>query len=189
MQKKEENRWQPVECASRSLTETEKRYSQLEKETLAVRWECERCYMYLIGSTFVVETDHKPLLPLFNNPNSFPPLRIERWLLYLQQFDFKLVYCPGKDNAADYLSRHAIPATSTERKESESRRRTVHAIIQDSLPKSISLTEIREATKVDAVGTLHPARKDPEVSERFFDQTFCKRILRTELHRWNSHAR
>ena len=149
LQKKEENRWQPVECASRSLTETEKRYSQLEKEALAVRWACERCYMYLIGSTFVVETDQKPLLPLFNNPNSFPPLRIERWLLYLQQFDFKLVYCPGKDNAADYLSRHAIPATSTERKESESRRRTVHAIIQDFLPKSISQTEVQEATKED----------------------------------------
>ena len=116
LQKKEENQWQPVECASRSLTETEKCYLQLEKEALAIRWACERCYVYLIGSTFVVETDHKPLLPLFNNPNSFPPLRIERWLLYLQQFDFKLVYCPGKDNAADYLSRHAIPITSTERK-------------------------------------------------------------------------
>ena len=59
-----------------------------------------------------------------------------------------MVYCPGKDNAAD-LSRHVIPATSTERKESESRRRTVHAIIQDSLPKSISLTELQEATKDD----------------------------------------
>ena len=65
LQKKEENRWQPVECARRSQTETAKRYSQLEREALAVRWACERCYMYLIGSTFVVETDHKPLLPLF----------------------------------------------------------------------------------------------------------------------------
>ena len=75
LQKKEENRWQRVECASRSLTE--KWYLQLEKEALAVRWAYERCYMYLIGSTFVVETDHKALLPLFNNPNSFLPLRIE----------------------------------------------------------------------------------------------------------------
>ena len=149
LQKKEENRGQPIECASRSLTETEKRYLLLEREALAVRWACERCYMYLIGSTFVVETDHKPLLQLFNSPNSFPPLRIEQWLLYLQQFDFKLVYCAGKDNAADYLSRHAIPATSTKRKESESRHRTVHEIIQDSLPKSISLTEVQEATKDD----------------------------------------
>ena len=134
-QKKEENRWQPIECASRSLTEKEKQYLQLINEALAVRWACEHCHMYLIGSTFVVETDHKPLLPLLNNPNSFPPLRIERWLLYLQQFDFKLVYCSRKDNAADYLSRHAIPATSTKRKEIESRCRTVHAIIQHSLPK------------------------------------------------------
>ena len=38
LQKKEGDQWQPVECASRSLTETEKRYSQLEKEALAIRW-------------------------------------------------------------------------------------------------------------------------------------------------------
>ena len=34
---KKENAWKPVESASRSLTETEKRYSQLEKEALAIR--------------------------------------------------------------------------------------------------------------------------------------------------------
>ena len=53
---------QPIECASRSMTETEKRHSQLEKEALAIRWACERCYIYVVGSSFVV--DHKPLIPL-----------------------------------------------------------------------------------------------------------------------------
>ena len=113
---KKGDQWQPVECVSGNLTETEKRYSQLEKEALAIRWACEHCYMYLIGSTFVVETDHKPLIPLFNNLNSYPPLRIEQQLLYLQQFDFKLEYLPGRENAADYLSRHAIPSTRFRRK-------------------------------------------------------------------------
>ena len=93
MQKKPEG-WKAVECASRSLTEVEKRYSQIDREALAIRWACERCYLYLIGSSFVIETDHQPLLPLFNNPHSRPPMRIERWLLYLQQFDFQLKYCP-----------------------------------------------------------------------------------------------
>ena len=108
------DKWQPIECASRSLTKTEKRYSQLEKEALAIRWACERCNICVIGSSFVIETDRKPLIPLFNNPNSRPPLRIERLLLFLQQFDFTLRYCSGKENAADYLSRHAIPVTTDE---------------------------------------------------------------------------
>ena len=93
MQKKPEG-WKAVECASRSLTEVEKRYLQIDREALAIRWACERCYLYLIGNSFVIETDHQPLLPLFNNPHSRPPMRIERWLLYLQQFDFQLKYCP-----------------------------------------------------------------------------------------------
>ena len=42
--------WRPVTCASKSLMPTEQRYSQLEREALALRWGCERCYVYLIGS-------------------------------------------------------------------------------------------------------------------------------------------
>lgn len=61
-----------------------------------------------------METDHKSLIPLFNKPNGNPPLRIERWVLYLQQFDFESRYCPGKDNAAYYLSGHAIQVSATE---------------------------------------------------------------------------
>ncbi len=149
LQKKERNEWKPIECSSRSLTETEKRYSQLEKEALAIRWACERCYVYLIGSNFIVETDHKPLVPLFNNPNSRPPLRIERWLLYLQQFQFTLRYCPGSENAADYLSRHAIPVASDQEKDSKRRNDIVHQIIVNTIPKSITLEEMQEATAID----------------------------------------
>ena len=139
LQKESQEKWQPVECASRSLTDTEKRYSQLEKEALAIRWACERCYTYLIGSKFVIETDHKPLVPLFSNPCSCLPLRLERWMLYLQQFDFELHYCSGKDNAADYLSRHAIPATQNNEKESEARSSVVHRIIEETVPKSLCI--------------------------------------------------
>ena len=106
---KSDDRWKPIVCASRRLTETEQRYSQLEREALAIRWACERCYTYLIGSTFTVLSDHKPLESLMNNANSRPPTRIERWLMYLQQFDFKVKYLRGKINCADYLSRHAMP--------------------------------------------------------------------------------
>ena len=72
MQKKPQRR-KAIECASRSLTEVEKRHPQIDREALAIRWACERCYKYLIGSSCVIETDHQPLIPLFNNPQSRPP--------------------------------------------------------------------------------------------------------------------
>jgi len=72
MQKKPQG-WKAVECASRSLPEVEKRYHWIDGEALAIRWACKRRYKYLIGSSFVIETDNQLLTPLFNNPHSNPP--------------------------------------------------------------------------------------------------------------------
>ena len=73
---KETGRVESSECASRSLAEVEKRYPQIDREALAIRWACEQCYLYLAGSSFVIETDHQPLLPLFNNSHSRPPIEL-----------------------------------------------------------------------------------------------------------------
>ena len=149
--------WQPVFCASRSLSEVEQRYSQTEREALAIRWACERCYVYLIGANFVVETDHAPLLPMFNNPNSRPPMRIERWLTYLQQFSFKLVYKPGPQNGADYLSRHPLPETEKDILTSKNREDIICTLIRDTTPKAIKLSEIQAETAKDkTLQTLIP---------------------------------
>ena len=66
-----------VAYASCSLTEVEQKYSQTEKEALAVVWGCERFHMYLIGTKFDLFTDHKALEVIFT-PTSKPPARIER---------------------------------------------------------------------------------------------------------------
>ncbi len=175
MLQKKTSGWQPVACHSRSLTDVEKRYSQMEREALAVRWACERCYEYLIGSPrFQVITDHKPLIPLFNNANSRPPLRIERWLMYLQQFDFELVYMPGKQNGADYLSRHSLPHSIRDEQQGNYREVVVRSIVQNLIPRAITLKEVQNATASDAVlkrvkikvvdGTLANYKKDKALS-------------------------
>ena len=46
--------------ASRSLSDVERRYSQTEKEALALVWACEGFYMYIYGIDFELLTDHKP---------------------------------------------------------------------------------------------------------------------------------
>ena len=73
-----------VAYASRTLTDVKCRYSQTEREAISIVWGCEHFHLYLYGAPFEIITDHKPLELIFNNPNSKPPSRIERWGLCLQ---------------------------------------------------------------------------------------------------------
>ena len=75
---------QIIAYASRSLTDTEKRYSQLEKEALAIVFGIERFRTYIYGLQFTLVTDHRPLEYLFNKTRSKPSMRVERWRLRLQ---------------------------------------------------------------------------------------------------------
>jgi len=59
-----ESKWRPVAYASRSMTDTEKRYAQIEKEALAITWACKKFSDYILGKSITIETDHKPLVPL-----------------------------------------------------------------------------------------------------------------------------
>lgn len=94
----------PIAYASKSLTITEKRYCQTEKEALALVWAVERFSVYLLGRKFELETDHKPLEAIFK-PTSRPCARIERWVLRLQSFSFIVKYRKGTSNVADPISR------------------------------------------------------------------------------------
>ncbi|XP_062535602.1 uncharacterized protein K02A2.6-like [Armigeres subalbatus] len=96
-----------ISFASKSLTETERRYCQTEKEALAVVWSVERFKYYLLGKKFDILTDCKVLELLFSR-RSKPCARIERWVLRLQTFDYNILYVSGKDNVADPLSRLAV---------------------------------------------------------------------------------
>ena len=67
--------WKPVTYASRWLMDMEKQYAQIEKEALATTWACEKFSTYILGSPFLVESDHKPLVPLLNTKHldDLPP--------------------------------------------------------------------------------------------------------------------
>lgn len=96
----------PIAYASKALTETEKRYANIERELLAVVFGCERFNTYVYGKPFTVESDHKPLEQIQKKSLASTPPRLQRMMLRLQKYDVNIVYRPGKEMVlADMLSR------------------------------------------------------------------------------------
>lgn len=115
----DDQNWHPVCFASRSLSETESRYAQVEKEALASTYACEKFSKYLTGlAVFTLETDHKPLIALLGSKalDELPP-RIQRMRMRLMRFTYNIVHVPGRHMyTADFLSRSPLgkPSDSDE---------------------------------------------------------------------------
>lgn len=107
MQIQEDGKRRPIGYASRSLTDTEQRYAVIEKEALAATWACEKFSEYVLGMDFLLETDHKPLVPLLSSKElSKMPPRIQRFRLRMMRFSPRIQHVPGKQQIiADSLSR------------------------------------------------------------------------------------
>ena len=85
LQKQLDGSWKPVAFASRALTITEQRYVQIEKEALAITWCCEHFSDYLLGKTFHINTDHKPLVSLLSTKN------LDELPVHVQHFKMRLM--------------------------------------------------------------------------------------------------
>ena len=93
----------PIAYESRKLNAAEGNYATHEKELLAVIHALRTWRHYLLGNHFVVVTDHNSLKYLHTQPTL--SRRQARWAEFLAEFDFEIVYRPGKSNVvADALS-------------------------------------------------------------------------------------
>ena len=99
----------PIANASKTLTEAQRNYNQIQKEALAVVYALNKFHQFLYGRTFILVTDHKPLLSLFGPTKATPSLaanRLARWALMLSQYQYTVEYRQTKDHGnADALSR------------------------------------------------------------------------------------
>ena len=114
LQEEAPNTWKPVSFISRSMTTTEAKYARIEKEALAVTWACEQSSNYIIGKPIIIETDHKPLVPLLTSHtlDKLTP-RLQRYKMRLMRFHINDVrHIPGKLHyTADTLSRQIPKGT------------------------------------------------------------------------------
>ncbi|KAK3740432.1 hypothetical protein QZH41_004600 [Actinostola sp. cb2023] len=138
-----------VAYASRSLTDCESRYSQTEREALAVVWGTEHFHLYIHGSSFQAITDHKPLETIFNKSTCKATARLERLQLRLQPYKITVVYRPGADNPADYMSRHPDPKHTTSPNHLSRVDSYVNFVTANAVPNAVTLQEIQDATAKD----------------------------------------
>ena len=68
----------PVAYASRSLSPAERRYSQLDKEALAIVFGVGKFHPYIFGRKFLLYSDHKPLIHIFGESKSVPVMASAR---------------------------------------------------------------------------------------------------------------
>jgi len=106
----------PIAYASRSLTTSEKSYSQLEKEALSLVFGVRKFHQFLYGRKFTLYTDHKPLTSILGPKKGIPSLaaaRLQRWALLLSAYNYQIEYKSTRDHGnADGLSRLPLSSES-----------------------------------------------------------------------------
>lgn len=94
-----------ISLVSKCLNEAEVNYSTTEKELLVIVYAVTKLRIYLLGTRFLIITDHKGLI--FLNSTQYLNSRLIRWSILLQSYDFDVQYCRGVVNVvADFFSRN-----------------------------------------------------------------------------------
>lgn len=85
----------PIAFSSRTLSKSERNYSQIHKEALALVFGVQKFHQYVYLRKFVLKTDHKPLLAILSPGKGIPQMtssRFQRFALKLVAYDFELKY-------------------------------------------------------------------------------------------------
>lgn len=99
----------PISFASRTLTECEQKYSQIDKEATGIYWGLKKFFPYCYGRKLILITDHKPLVSIFDPHRALPAIsatRIFNYAHFLSGFDYTVEFRKTTDHSnVDCLSR------------------------------------------------------------------------------------
>ena len=138
----------PIAFASRSLTKTEQKYAMIEKEMLGICFAVEHFHYFTYGREILIQTDHKPLISIVQRKIEKVPNRLQRMMLKLTKYRYKLSYLPGSQMVlADALSRATV---GPEPKDDDELKYVVHSIITNAMSDDRRKI-FQEETKVDPI--------------------------------------
>jgi hypothetical protein len=143
----------PIQYASRSLTPTEQRWAQIEKELMAICFAFKKFHDLVYGREVKVKTDHKPLIYLIKKPIHKVSSRLQKMILFLLKYSFELTYVPGKKLLiADTLSRDVDNNSNNVNNDEFLYIKEIHEVTLKSHPMTKNkVTEFQEATSKDNV--------------------------------------
>ncbi|XP_043226784.1 uncharacterized protein K02A2.6-like [Amphibalanus amphitrite] len=146
----------PIGYASRSLTVTERKYAQVEKEAAAVSYGVSRFHHFLYGKRFTLVTDNRALSRILGPTKGLPSLaaaRLQRYALQLATYSYSVELRKSEDmHIADCLSRLALPCSAEEMKEiNEDGVVGCYIMFMDGTSQLISVEKIARETKRDPV--------------------------------------
>lgn len=149
----------PVAYASKAFNHAERKKPIIELELLAIHWGIKHFRQYLYGRRFLVKSDHKPLIYLFNMVN--PTSKLTRIRLDLTEYDFDIEYLKGSENVtADALSRIDI--------------RDFEQVCQTEYPKIYRVTTRKQSKKDKQNEVL--VNDVPIVNQMIFDTTRATKL-------------
>lgn len=169
-QKQNDGSERVLQFASQALSDTRKKYSQIDKEAYAIVFAIKKFHQYLWGRRFTLLTDHAPLVQIFSEKKSLPlysAMRMQHYAIFLQGFNYEIKYRNTKLHAnADCLSRLPIqsPDDTTDNVVD-----TFNLEIISELPVTTDLITRETAKDSDLINIVRKLRRgaDLKARERF----------------------
>ena len=135
----------PIHFASMLLDETQQKYAQLHREGLAIIFGLKKFYQYLYGRKITIVTDAQSVKEMFHPTKAtaaVAALRIQRWGVYLTQFDYDLVHRSStRMGIPDALSR--LPIKSNDNFDLDEKDSSIN-IVRESVPLQFEEIKIKQ---------------------------------------------
>ena len=145
----------PISYASRTLSSSERNYSQIDKESLSIIFAAKHFHLFLYGNKKItIYTDHKPLISLFGANSKLQTLvaaRLQKWALTLSAYNYKIEYRTGANNGnSDALSQKPLVQNNVDAQKDK----TSNVLVIETIPYNVSSDEMVKETRKDRISSV-----------------------------------